>query len=142
MTAKDHNKLLSIFFFIMGGLQLLAGVFVILMYGGMGMFFLTGSNRSEDQNVGGFLLVIGVVAGVFVLIFAALFLLTGWKLLKEQAIGRTLAIIASILSLLSFPLGTALGVYGLWFLFGEQGKQFYAGYRGDLNPPPPPNNWQ
>lgn len=145
MTARDHNKLLSIFFFIMGGLQLLAGVLVLLMYGGMGMFFLTGSNRSEDQNVGGFLLVMAVVAGFFVLVFAGFFLLTGWKLLKEQAIGRTLGIIGSILSLLSFPFGTALGVYGLWFLFGEQGKSFYSGYRDNLSsgqPPPPPNNWQ
>ena len=144
MTARDHNKLLSIFFFIMGGLQLLAAIFVILMYGGFGTFMLTSSSRSEDQAAGGMFLVIGLLVGLFVLAFAGFFLFTGWKLLKEKSIGRTLGIIGSILSLLSFPLGTALGVYGLWFFFGDQGKAFYSDYRGGLNtnPPPPPQNWR
>ena len=53
MTARDHNKLLSIFFFIMGGLQLFAAIIVILMYGGMGTFFLTSSGREEEQAMGG-----------------------------------------------------------------------------------------
>ena len=144
MTARDHNKLLSIFFFIMGGLQLFAGVIVIFVYGGLGTVMLSTARKSEEQTMGGVFLVLAVVVGLFVLAFAGLFLFTGWKLLKEQAIGRTLGIIGSILSLMSFPLGTALGVYGLWFFFGDQGKAFYSGYRGNLNsqPPPPPNSWQ
>jgi hypothetical protein len=57
---------------------------------------------------------------------------------------RNWGIAASIICLLSVPLGTALGVYGLWFLFGEEGKRHYLG-GGDYAPrsfPPPPNNWQ
>ncbi len=144
MTARDHNKLLSIFFFIMGGLQLLAAIFIVLMYGGMGTFILTSAKKDEEQAMGGMFLVLGLFIGLFVMVFAGLFLFTGWKLLKEQAIGRTLGIVGSILSLMSFPLGTALGIYGLWFFFGEEGKNFYSGYRGNLNsqPPPPPNSWQ
>ncbi|MGI9055509.1 MAG: hypothetical protein ACR2F2_06875 [Pyrinomonadaceae bacterium] len=145
MTARDHNKLLSIFFFIMGGLQLLAAIFIVLMNGGMGTFILTSAKRDEEQAMGGMFLVLGIFIGLFIMVFAGLFLFTGWKLLKEQAIGRTLGIVGSILSLLSFPLGTALGIYGLWFFFGDQGKAFYSGYRGNLNsqpPPPPPNSWQ
>lgn len=144
MTPKDHNKLLSIFFFIMGGLQLLAGIFVGVIYGGLGTFMMANARRSEDQNVGGVFIVMAIVITLLILAFAGLFLFTGWKLHKEQPIGRTLGIIGSILSLMSFPLGTALGVYGLWFFFGDQGKAFYSGFRGDLNqnPPPPPNNWR
>jgi len=146
MTAKDHNKLLSIFFLIQGGLQLIAGIFIALIYGGLGAAFLTTSRRGEEQMMGGIFLVIAVLAGLFVLIFAGLNLLTGWKLMKEQPGARILGIIASCLVLLGFPLGTALGIYGLWFLFGDQGKQFYSGIgNGGLSqtpPPPPPQSWQ
>ena len=144
MTARDHNKLLSIFFFVMGGLQLFAAIFVVLMYGGMATFFLTSARREEEQAMGGVFLILAVAVGLFILVFAGLFLFTGWKLHKEQAIGRTLGIIGSILSLMSFPFGTALGIYGLWFFFGDQGKAFYSGNHGNLNsqPPPPPNSWQ
>ena len=89
---------------------------------------------------------LGVIVGIIMLLFAALDFLIGFKMLKEKAIGRTLGIIGSILSLFSFPLGTALGVYGLWFLFGDKGKEFYAlgGHDGQrlYAPPPPPNSWQ
>ena len=55
-------------------------------------------------------------------------------------------IVGSIVSCLSFPIGTAAGVYGLWFLFGDLGKQFYLGsspqYAFQNPPAPPPNSWQ
>jgi len=78
-----------------------------------------------------------------ILVFAGVTLMAGWKMLKEKTVGRTWGIAASIISLLSFPLGTALGIYGLWFLFGEGGKNFYRGGNSINNfPPPPPNHWQ
>ncbi|MEJ7701565.1 MAG: hypothetical protein WKF71_18255 [Pyrinomonadaceae bacterium] len=40
MTAKEHNKLLAIFFLINGGLQALGGIFVTLIYGGIGAAFM------------------------------------------------------------------------------------------------------
>lgn len=143
MTAKEHSKLLGIFFLIQGGLQLLGGIFVVLIYGGFGVAMLAGGSRSEEQAMGGIFLALALVIGVFILLFAGFFLFTGWKLHKEQSGARTLGIIASCISLLGFPLGTALGVYGLWFFFGEQGKQYYSG--GDMAsnyPPPPPQSWQ
>lgn len=144
MTAKDHNKLLSIFFFIAGGLQLFGGVFIGLIYGGIGTAMLAGAGREEEQTVGGILMGVGLVLGLFIVAIAALSLFTAWNLLREKSLGRILGIIMSCLSLLSIPLGTALGIYGLWFLLGEQGKRFYetGGNAATDYPPPPPNHWQ
>ena len=146
MTGKEHNKLLSIFFFVQGGLQLFGGVIVGIMYAGIGGAMLANSRREEEQVMGGIFMGLGIVVGIIMLVFAALDFLIGFKMLKEKPIGRTLGIIGSILSLFSFPLGTALGVYGLWFLFGDKGKDFYAlaGHEGQrlYAPPPPPNSWQ
>lgn len=143
MTAKDHNKLLGIFFTIHGGMQLIGGVLAALIYGGMGAFVLSTSRRSEEQMVGGIFLLIAILVGLLILVFAGFYLLTGFKLMKEQRIGRILGIIASCLALLGFPLGTALGIYGLWFFFGELGNNFYSdAYGASAYPPPPPNSWQ
>jgi len=144
MTAKEHNKLLGIFMLVQGGLQAFGGIMVGLIYGGIGAFVMTNSRRSEEQAMGGIFIAMAFIVGILVLAFAAIALMAGWRLLKEKTSGRTWGIVASIISLLSFPLGTALGVYGLWFLFGEDGKRFYAGGDSVNNfpPPPPPNNWQ
>lgn len=142
MTARDHNNLLSIFFFIQGGLVLLAGIFIVLMYGIMGGTMAATSTRGEEQMIGGIFVVVSVVMGIVMLLFAGLYLFTGFKMRKEQKIGRTLGIIGSILALFSFPLGTALGVYGLWFLFGD-GRALYEGGQAGMDyTPPPPNSWQ
>ena len=145
MTARDHNKLLSIFYFIMAGLQLFAAIFVFIMYVGIGGVLMSSSTREDEQMMGGLFVGMGVFVAVIILVIGAFTLYTAFKVLREQPIGRTLGIIISILVLLSFPLGTALGIYGLWFFFGEVGKNFYAGLSpGSSMPPPPPspNSWQ
>lgn len=144
MTAREHNKLLSIFYFVMAGLQLFGGIIVALVYGVIGGVALTSGTREEDQIMGGVFLGMAVVVGLIILVFGGLTLLTAFKVLKEKPIGRTLGIIVSILSLFSFPIGTALGVYGLWFFFGDMGKSLYAGNTGSPYPPQPPSpgTWQ
>ena len=47
---------------------------------------------------------------------AALALVSGYGLLTRRPWGRVLAIIAAVLALIKFPLGTALGIYTLWVL--------------------------
>jgi hypothetical protein len=144
MTARDHNKLLSIFYFIQSGLQLFAGIIIFVVYVILGGAMMS-TSREQDQMMGGIFMGMGVVFGIVLLALGGFTLLTAFNVLKEKPIGRTLGIIISILVLLSFPIGTALGIYGLWFFFGEVGKNFYAGLNsGSAAPPPPPapNSWQ
>jgi hypothetical protein len=146
MTAKDHNKLLSIFHFIQGGLQAFAGIIVALIYGGLGLALKSAAQKPEEQFMGTVFIVLAFVAAPIVLLFAAVNLIAGYKMLKEKAGARNWGIAASILCLPGIPLGTALGVYGLWFFFGEEGKRFYLGgaphHQNMFNTPPPPQNWQ
>jgi hypothetical protein len=58
---------------------------------------------------------------------AALALIAGYSLMTRRPWGRILAIIAAILTLLKFPLGTALGIYTLWVLApGASGLEYDA----------------
>jgi hypothetical protein len=56
-----------------------------------------------------------VIATVTVLA-AAFALITAYGLMTRKPWGRVLAIIAAILVLIKFPIGTALGIYTLWVL--------------------------
>jgi hypothetical protein len=144
MTARDHNKLLSIFYFIQAGLQLLGGVVVFIVYVVLGGVMMSGSGRQQDQVMGGIFFGLGFIVGLIMLALGGFTLFTAFKVLNERPVARTLGIILSILVLFSFPLGTALGIYGLWFFFGDVGKEFYASLSGGrVTPPPPaPNSWQ
>lgn len=51
-------------------------------------------------------------------------LVAGYGMLKRRSWARMAGIIASVLSAISFPFGTALCVYSLWFLFGDAGKDY------------------
>ncbi len=86
MTNRDHKKLLATFLFISGVLQMFSWIVI-----------------------GGWL------GGKWLLLVSALFyMLTGWKIHNQQSGAKTFAIVASILCLPSIPIGTVLGIYGLW----------------------------
>lgn len=143
MKAQEHNKLLAIFFLINAGLQALGGAFVVLLYGGIGAAFLTNARKEDEQMIGGFLVIFSIVAAFIIFALGVLNFFAGWKLLKGKTGARAWGIAGSCIALLGFPLGTALGIYGLWFLLGEKGTQFYSSAQSPGNyPPPPPNKWQ
>ena len=144
MTAKEHNKLVGIFLLAHGGFSALIMIFMVIVYGIIGAGLAATARGQEEQIVGGIFIAMIAVIAVFTTILIVPQLIAGWKLLKEKSGARTWGIVGSILALLSFPFGTAAGVYGLWFLFGEEGKRFYldGNYRTPNSFPPPPQSWQ
>jgi hypothetical protein len=151
MTATDHNKILSILFFVKGGMLALAALILVVVYGLFGAIFgaaLISAGKGEEKligaGVGGAFVVFAIIIGLFILMFAGLYFMAGWKLHKHQRSAKVWVTIASCLALLNFPLGTALGAYALWFVYGDMGKALYDGgpQGGYVQPPPPPHGWQ
>ena len=144
MKAKEHNKLAGIFLLVHGGLNLFILLLVGLMYGGIGFFLV--NSRKEDEQIGGAIFLGLALLVLFIgSIFAGIQLIAGWKMLKEKSNARTWGIVANVIAVLSFPIGTAVGIHGLWFLFNDLGKTFYLqndANRNFLQPPPSPNSWQ
>jgi hypothetical protein len=148
MTAKEHNRLVGIFLMAHGAMQALVMLLLGIIYGVLGAAMIIGA-----PNEGKFVGLIFIMVVIFMLIFATAFagsqIIGGYNLFKEKANARTWGIIGSIVSCISFPLGTAAGVYGLWFLFGDEGKRFYLGGASQPPPlqaqnyqPPTPGAWQ
>jgi len=67
--------------------------------------------------------VVGICVAIFLLVLAAPVIIGGWGLLNFRPWSRMLMIVLSVLHLIHIPLGTALGVYGLWVLFSDEGRR-------------------
>jgi hypothetical protein len=72
-----------------------------------------------------FLRGIYVFSSVYSLAIGILGVWTAWALLQRERSGRTVALIAGFISLISIPFGTALGVYTLVVLLPQTAGQNY-----------------
>jgi hypothetical protein len=124
MTATSHNKILGFLHLAYGGLTVLlmiaVSIFMLMMMG----VIATNNNSGEPIPVGILALVIVFLVAINLLLITPSFL-AGYALLKRKRWAKTMGIIAAMVAGLSFPLGTGLCVYTLWFLFGESGRFLY-----------------
>ena len=125
MTSEDHNKVIGIMHLIWGGFNALIMLILVPFF----LVFMGAIGR--DPKAPPEVAAIFGLFGAFFLIFAVLFglppLIAGYGILKRKRWGRVMGIISACLTALSFPFGTALCVYTMWFMFG-QGERFYRGY--------------
>ena len=124
---RDHVRILAILNIVMGGIGLLIGAGMLLMFGGIGM--LAGAANSGDPEAILAFPIMGALGGlifVVLLIFSAPQIIGGIGLLKGQPWARILMIVVSALGLMSIPIGTALGIYGLWVLLNEETARMFS----------------
>ncbi|HVF87817.1 MAG TPA: hypothetical protein VM866_09515 [Pyrinomonadaceae bacterium] len=130
MTNEQHNKYLGISFLIHGGFQFFWMLLMSLMF-----FFFFRSFPGQPGEPGPppefFLIFIGFMM-VFQLIFTVPSIIAGYALLKRKSWARLAGIIGGIVAAMSFPIGTAVCVYAIWFLLGEGWKEIYS-QTGGLN---------
>jgi hypothetical protein len=131
---RDHLKLLGILNIVWSSISLLIGLVVLLVFGGLaGFLAATGmSPVSWNDNSGGlivapFMALIGFGIVLLICVLSLPAFIGGIGLLKLKSWSRILMIVISIFHLFSFPIGSALGVYGLWVLFQPEAKQILDG---------------
>lgn len=154
MTPKEHAKLLGLFMWIFAGLNILIVVAIAVVYMAFaGVIAFAISNEPHrpgsqppppPEAIIGFMFVGMIILLVATLIFMLPKIVSGYGLRKGRSWAKVWTIIACVLAVLNFPLGTAVGVYGFWFVFGDAGKAYFDGpdFYPQGAPPPPPNNWQ
>lgn len=122
-VMERHFRILGYLFIIYGIWVLVNIVLIALMPG------LVGARAVPPGQA--------AVAIVISVALAALFALAGWALLTRKDWARTITIAASIIALFNIPIGTALGIYGLWAMFSEKGRREYPLYAGSTPPEHP-----
>lgn len=120
-------RLLSIFWFVYAGLTIFFGL--------IGMAFAKAFLGGHFQHFGpwmnGNMPPMWFFPAAIHFLWLAILLKTclaiaaGWGLMEHRQWGRIVAIVAAILSLLKFPLGTALGIWTLVMLLGYRNSSLY-----------------
>lgn len=110
---EQHIKILAAIHIIWNALVLLLGLLIFLVVvvagaasGEAGAFALTGA--------------VGVILLIVMAAVALPGIIGGYGLLKRRSWSRIVLLIVGALSLMSFPFGTALGIYTIWVLTKQE----------------------
>ena len=124
---ENHVKLLAIVSIVFGALGLLCGIIVFAVLGGAASIVgITAATQDPDALVAVPILgLLAVAISTLITVLSLPSLIMGLGLLKYRNWARILGIVISVLNLLNFPIGTAIGVYGLWVLFQPETEELF-----------------
>jgi hypothetical protein len=126
MSVASHVDLLGILFIIWGLLTTLVGVSTLAL--GIAAVALMTSGATGGRG-GEF--AAGVTAAAFTtlaimaIVWGLAHAIVGLPLRRRSPAARIAALLLGSVDLLLLPFGTALGVYALWVLLNERGKQLF-----------------
>ena len=122
-AMQTHVRVLAILHIVFGVLGVLIGVVVFALFGGVAALVQDASNPSAVA-----IPVMNLWGGIVLIVALAVSLpglIAGIGLLSYRPWARAVTIVVSILELMNFPFGTALGVYGMWVLLTADGARLF-----------------
>jgi hypothetical protein len=117
---NSHVKIVAVLHIVGGVICLIAAIAIFVVFGVAGGIVISQGEREAATVIG----VVATLIGGFLAILALPGIIGGWGLLAGKQWARVLVIVLSVLHLLNFPFGTALGIYTLWaLLWSEQRRR-------------------
>jgi hypothetical protein len=115
-VMEKHMRILGNIYLALGAIGILAALllFIVVVSGGL---------LSGDREAIVITTTTGTVVAVFLLLISIPGLVGGIGLLKRRWWARPLLIVIGALNLLSFPFGTAVGIYTLWALLKPETRE-------------------
>ena len=122
-TRPEGITLLAALFWILAILALVGGLFMI----GAKDAIIEIMEDQPEVTEGIIDLVDSRLFGVGIIAFvlAICYIITGWGLWTLKSWARIVAMILAAISLLSFPIGTIVGIVVLWYLFKPEIKRAF-----------------
>lgn len=129
-SLGKHLRVMGILWAVYAALRIIGAAWVLMF----SHYFLPLFSQFFPHNTGEFefpmfhfLRGIWMASAVFSVATAVVAAWAAWALLQRERSGRTIALVAAFVSLISVPLGTAMGVYTLVILLPQSAKQAYDG---------------
>src|SRR5262245_48638892 len=119
---QTHVKILAILHIVFGALGILVGLGMMALFGGIAGLARMDSDAALAVPILG---AIGGLIFIFSMIVSIPGIIAGIGMLSFKPWARILGIIISILDLIQFPFGTALGFYGIWVLLSREGAALF-----------------
>jgi hypothetical protein len=123
---QTHVKVLAVIYLAVGGLMLVGALFLGLG-SGLAAGIVGASANPDDAAIAIPILgIAGTALAMFLGLFALPSLVTGYGLLYYKPWARIVGIILSAISLINIPIGTIIGVYGLWVLLNKETERLFS----------------
>jgi hypothetical protein len=116
---QQHVSILGWLYVVSNAVFLMIGAFVFLLLIGIAPV----TREPEPMWILG---LVGTTVGLLMAALGLPGLLAGYGLLKRRPWARVLAMVVGILSLINFPIGTAIGIYTLWALTQPVATEYFA----------------
>jgi hypothetical protein len=124
---RDHVKILGVVNIVCGCLGVLAAMAIAAIFAFGGTMAGVASQNDPDAIIAvGVLGAIGTAVFFLILVLSVPSIVAGWGLLQFKPWARILTIVLSALNLMNVPIGTAIGVYGLWVLLNQETERMFS----------------
>jgi hypothetical protein len=123
---EKHVTLVGILNIVYRSLAIIGALVLFCLAYGFGylMKFISHFDHNEMQEVPpeifGIIQIVLTGVGILILIFSITGIIGAIGVLRRKEWGRITLLVLSFFSLLSIPLGTMLGVYGIWVLLNDE----------------------
>lgn len=120
-----HVRALGILHIALGALGVLGALVVLLIFGGIAAIVNFNAPWHDARVAVPILSVVGGAIALLILVLSIPGIIVGFGLYGFRSWARILGIVLSALNLLNVPIGTAVGVYGLWVLLNPQTEPLF-----------------
>jgi hypothetical protein len=115
----SHKRILGIIFTVTSIMSMLVAFFLNIFFSVLWTFIMSQAG-AEEQFPLQFIAMLFEYLPWIIIVFSIPSLIAGIGLLNKASWAMTLALILGCLKLISFPIGTAIGVYTIWVYSEDQ----------------------
>jgi len=123
---RTHVKVLGVMFIVLGALGVLMALFLGLIFGTASTIVGVNAEPKDAAIALPFIGIAGTFAVAFLLALSLPGIITGIGLLKFAPWSRIVGIVLCAINLIHIPLGTVMGIYGLWVLLNKETEQLFS----------------
>jgi hypothetical protein len=120
-----HVKVLGVLDVVFGSLGVLGALALMLVFGGAAG--IVGASGDPDAAIAMPIIgITGLTLVVFLLLLSVPAVIIGIGLVRFRPWARIAGIVLAVIDMIWFPVGTLVGIYGLWVLFSRETERLFT----------------
>jgi hypothetical protein len=123
---ETHVKVLGVLHIVLGALWVLLALMLTLAFGSAVGIVGAAADGEEAAIAIPIIGVTGFSLVIFILALAIPGIVVGVGLLKFRPWARIVGIVLSAINLINIPIGTVVGIYGLWVLLTKETERLFG----------------
>jgi hypothetical protein len=124
---RQHVTVLGVLYIVFGVMGLIGALIILLIFGGAAGIVGTVAEDPGAKIAVPIVAFVGLGLTILITILSIPGIIAGIGLIKFRPWARILGIVLSALNLMQIPLGTIVGIYGLWVLLSSETEAVFKG---------------